>query len=117
MRLVSLWARAGDASSLPGFEHFAYTAALPLVFQVPSKPSFDMTDAQSQLVLNELAAMLRTLYQVRGDEFVQYLTGIYLPGVQCPPELAAELAQNVQTLDTKSLKRYLDGFIAKCRGA
>lgn len=117
VRLVSLWARAGDASSLPGFEQFAYTAALPLVFQVPSKPSFDMTDAQSQLVLNELAAMLRTLYQVRGDEFVQYLTGVYLPGVQCPPELAAELAQNVQTLDTKPLKRYLDGFIAKCRGA
>lgn len=116
-RFVSLWARAGDAGALPGFEQFVYTAVLPLVFQVPSKASFDLSDAQSQIVLTELAALLRTMYLARGDEFVQYLTTVFLPGVQCPPDLAAELVQNVQTLDSKPLKRYLDGFIAKSRGA
>ncbi|WFD34042.1 pre-tRNA nuclear export protein [Malassezia cuniculi] len=116
-RLISLWARSGDSAAVPGFEQFVYSAALPLVFQVPSKATFDSSDAQSQLVLTELAALLRTIYQARGDEFLRYLTEVFLPGVQCPGELAAEFVQNVQTLNTKPLKRYLDSFIAKSRGA
>lgn len=119
MRLVSLWgARSNnDASVLPGFEQFMYDAILPLVFQVPCKPSFDPSDAQSQLVLSELSALLKAIYQARGDEFIQYLTGAYLPSVQCPADMGMELAQNIQTLDVKALKRYLESFIAKSRGA
>ncbi|WFD30897.1 pre-tRNA nuclear export protein [Malassezia sp. CBS 17886] len=116
-RLVALWARRdADTTALPGFEQFLYEAILPLAFQVPSKPSFDATDAQAQLVFTELSALLKTTAQARGDEFAQYLTGVYLPGVQCPPELAMELTQNIQTLDVKPLKRYLESFIAKSRG-
>lgn len=119
-RLVGLWGRApggGAPAVLPGFEQFMYTAMLPLVFQVPSKPEFDTSDAQSQMVFSELCGLLKTMQQARGDEFIQYLTTVYLPGVQCPEELALELAQNVQALDAKQLKRYLQGFIAKSCGA
>lgn len=109
-RLIGLWGR--DAA-FAGFERFLYDAVLPLVFQVPSKPSFDATDAQAQLVLSELSTMLKALYQARGDEFIQFLTSVYLPGVACPPELALELTQNIQSLEAKPLKRYLEAFIIK----
>ena len=69
------------------------------------------------MVFSELCGLLKTMQQARGDEFIQYLTTVYLPGVQCPEELALELAQNVQALDAKQLKRYLQGFIAKSCGA
>lgn len=120
IRLVSLWGtrQANDAAAvLPGFEQFMYDAMLPLVFQVPCKPSFDTSDAQSQLVLSELSSLLKAIYQARGDEFIQYLTGAYLPSVQCPSDMGMELAQNIQTLEAKALKRYLESFIAKSRGA
>ncbi|WFD43309.1 pre-tRNA nuclear export protein [Malassezia psittaci] len=117
MRLVMLWGKSnGDSSSaLPGFEQFTYDAILPLVFQVPCKPQFDMSDAQSQQVLSELSALLKTIYEARHEEMIQYLTSVYLPSVQCPPNMAMELAQNVQTLDAKALKRYLASFLAESR--
>lgn len=115
-RLVQLWAKPGE-HAIPGFEQFVYDAVLPLVFQVPAKASFDPTDAQAQLVLAELAGLLKSLYTARGDEFVQYLLSVYLPGAQCPPELALELTKNIQALEVKPLKRYLDAFIAQSRGA
>lgn len=114
-RLVQLWARPSE-KAIPGFEQFVYDAILPLVFQVPTKPSFDQSDAQAQLVLSELAGLLKSLHTARGDEFLHYLSSIYLPGVQCPPELAVELTKNIQSLDVKPLKRYLDTFIAQSRG-
>ena len=114
-RLVSMWGRR-DEKALAGFEQFVYDAIVPLVFQVPAKPSFDRTDAQAQLVLAELSALLKTLYTARGDEVLQFLSTVYLPGAQCPPALAMELVENIQSLDAKALKRYLDTFIAKSRG-
>lgn len=119
VRLVTLWAgrpQGGSTTALPGFEQFMYDAILPLVFQVPCKPSFDAGDAQAQLVLTELCALVKTMYQARDEEFLQYLTGVYLPNVQCPPELGTELAQNIQTMEIKPLKRYLQSFIARSQG-
>lgn len=115
-RLVPLWGGQDD-KALAGFDQFMYEALLPLVFQIPAKASFDTTDAQSQLVLAELSALLKALSTTRGDEFGQYLTTVYLPSVHCPPELAMELLKNIQTLEPKPLKRYLDTFIAQSRGA
>ena len=115
-QLVQLWARPNE-KAIMGFEQFVYDAILPLVFQVPAKPSFDSSDAQSQLVLSELAGLLKSLYTARGDEFLQYLSTVYLPSVQCPPELALELTKSVQSLEVKPLKRFLDTFIAQSRGA
>lgn len=119
VRLVTLWGTraSNDTSVLPGFEQFLYDAILPLVFQIPSKPSFDASDAQAQQVLTELSVLLKTIHQARGDELIQYLTAVYLPSVQCPPDMGMELAQNIQTLEAKPLKRYLETFIAKSRGA
>lgn len=37
-------------TSLVGFENFVYKTLVGLVFEVPSKPDFDFTDAQSQIV-------------------------------------------------------------------
>ena len=48
---------------------------------------------------------------------LQYLSTVYLPSVQCPPELALELTKSVQSLEVKPLKRFLDTFIAQSRGA
>lgn len=51
-RLVSLWGGAGAAASraLPGFERFIYETLVALVFEAPAKSTFDLKDAQSQMV-------------------------------------------------------------------
>lgn len=60
-KLLNLWVkpyRAPDApapangasttpSPVPGFEQFLYSNAVKLCFEVPLKPSFDYSDAQS----------------------------------------------------------------------
>lgn len=61
VRLVNLWggsstqngvAPNGQAPSieLPGFERFIYETLVGLIFEIPSTPTFDFKDAQTQIV-------------------------------------------------------------------
>ena len=122
-RLVGAWAgspndtaNSTNTSALPGFERFIYETLIGLIFEAPAKENFDFRDAQSQIVLGEIATLAKTIYAKRGQEMINYLLQVYLPGINCPAELAGDFAQNLKTLDAKAFKRYLEGFIGKSRG-
>ncbi|KAJ1020096.1 hypothetical protein NDA16_004376 [Ustilago loliicola] len=122
-RLVAAWggstsdaANGASSSALPGFEGFIYETLIGLIFEAPTKEGFDFRDAQAQIVLGEIATLAKTIYLKRGDEMINYLLQVYLPGIHCPPELAQDFAQNLKALEAKPFKKYLEAFIAKSRG-
>ena len=122
-RLVGAWAGSSSdaangtaAAALPGFERFIYETLIGLIFEAPTKDDFDFRDAQAQIVLGEIATLAKTIYLKRGDEMINYLLQVYLPGIHCPPELAQDFAHNLKALDAKPFKKYLEAFIIKSRG-
>ncbi|KAN0062212.1 pre-tRNA nuclear export protein [Thecaphora frezii] len=115
-RLVTSWG-GSEAKSLPGFERFIYETLVGLVFEAPAKETFDLRDAQSQIVLSEIALLMKTIYQQRGEELVNYLLTVYFPRIQCPNELAQDFVAKVKTLEAKQFKAYLQEFILKSKGA
>ncbi|SNX83574.1 related to tRNA Exportin [Melanopsichium pennsylvanicum] len=124
-RLVSAWGgsattiangAASTATALPGFERFIYETLIGLIFEAPTKDGFDFRDAQAQIVLGEIATLAKTIYAKRGEEMINYLLQVYLPGIHCPPELAQDFAHNLKALQAKPFKKYLEAFITKSRG-
>ncbi|PWZ01596.1 Exportin-T [Testicularia cyperi] len=124
-RLVGAWGSPADgtpsngtaaAKGLPGFDRFIYETLIGLIFEAPTKETFDFRDAQAQIVLGEIATLAKTIYLKRGDEAINYLIQVYFPGINCPSDLAQDFAQNLRTLDAKPFKKYLEQFIAKSRG-
>ncbi|KAF9189572.1 pre-tRNA nuclear export protein [Haplosporangium sp. Z 767] len=99
----------------PGFYQFMYEHILRITFEVPMKPTFDLQDGQSVLVLGEIAGLQKAIALKQGDAFLNYLNGVYLPLIQCPPELAQEYVQALQQLDAKQFKKYFQAFIQKSR--
>jgi exportin-T len=74
----------GPTQRLPGFEQFLYESVTPVCFQVVMNPGFNFGDGQSLLIVSEITNVLRKVYERRGEEFVQFLSQVYLPSIQCP---------------------------------
>ncbi|KAF9425612.1 pre-tRNA nuclear export protein [Entomortierella beljakovae] len=99
----------------PGFYQFMYEHILRITFEVPMKPNFDLQDGQSVLVLGEIAGLQKAIAVKQGDAFLNYLSQVYLPSIQCPAELAREYVQALGQLDVKQFKKYFQAFIQKSR--
>ncbi|KAG0225933.1 pre-tRNA nuclear export protein [Mortierella sp. GBA43] len=137
LRAVNSWGSQGDNSGVispvngsksgsvspdfserleaPGFYQFMYEHILRITFEVPMKPTFDLQDGQSVLVLGEIAGLQKAMAQKQGDVFLSYLSQVYLPSINCPPELAQEYIQALQQLDAKQFKKYFQAFVQKSR--
>lgn len=104
--------------TVPGFQAFIYDTLVPLTIEVPAKPTFDFSDAQAQMVLTEIATLLKTILNARGPvELPAFLTEVYLPKIGCPPELAAQFVDTLRgTAEPRKFKAYLQGFITQSRG-
>jgi len=62
-KFVELWA---DQNTGPeGFIDFMYKNIVPACFIAPTKESFDINDAQTQLALGEISNCLSTVYEKR----------------------------------------------------
>ncbi|CAO1623604.1 unnamed protein product [Parajaminaea phylloscopi] len=106
-----------NSPGLPGFETFIYETIVPLTFTVPAKPTFEFSDAQSQMVLTEIAQLLKTVLAKRGaQETGGWLLEVYFPRIQCPQEMATDFWNNLQHLDAKKWKAYFQSFIQSSRG-
>lgn len=66
-------------------------------------------------MLTEIANLLKLISQKRGAELSSYLMEVYFPGIQCPSELSRGFVENLQALEGKKFKTYLQGFIASSR--
>lgn len=109
-------AASRPSSPLPGFDRLIYDHLVPMCFEIPSKPTFDLGDAETQLVLAEIAALQKAIYDKLGSDAVNYLSGVYFPRINCPPELATEYLQNLQQLEGKQFKAFFIKFIRQSRG-
>ncbi|CAD6943271.1 unnamed protein product [Tilletia controversa] len=103
--------QATGTMAIPGFEQFIYERLVSLCFEVSGSPTFRLIDALAQVTLGEIAVLLKTIYERRGDEALRYLSEVYLPSVQCPPEMASELATALKAQEAKPFKRTLDAFL------
>ncbi|RKO91340.1 armadillo-type protein [Blyttiomyces helicus] len=92
---------------LPGFDRFILDLIVPTLFKVPVSPGFSLSDAQSTLVMNEIATLHKAIHVALGPVYVDYLVGVALPGVQCPPHVAQQFVEGVKLGDVKLLRKFL----------
>lgn len=106
-KLVEVW---GDNDN---FREFIYESILPSCFLAPLNNSFDLNDAQTILVLQEIANTQKTTLQKRGVEILHWLEQSYLPQNNCPPDIIQEYSQALQTMNSKTFKNYLRTFYSR----
>ncbi|CAB4426788.1 unnamed protein product [Rhizophagus irregularis] len=95
---------------LPGFEQFMYDHILRICFEVPMKPEFCITDGQSNLILNEISSILKTMYSLRGHELLDYLRRVWLP-----LDSADEFLQALQQLELKEFRKYFQTYVQRSK--
>nr|CAG8525315.1 11239_t:CDS:10 [Entrophospora candida] len=102
--------RTLESRPLPGFEHFMYEHILRVCFELPMKQSFDVADSQSLVVLGEISNIIKTIYTLRGNEFLEYIRNIWLR-----QDLADEFLRALQQLDQKAFKKYFMNFVQRSK--
>ncbi|KAF4520194.1 hypothetical protein B566_EDAN003907 [Ephemera danica] len=91
------------------FNEYIYKSIIPACFLAPSKPSFDLRDAQNMQTLAEIASCMKTVYLRKGeDEVTAYLQQL-LPTLNVNMALTEEYCQALKA-DTKVLKSFLKYF-------
>ncbi|RKP27159.1 armadillo-type protein [Syncephalis pseudoplumigaleata] len=106
-KMVAVWGGTAElAMILPGFDQFLYGEVVPVCFEVPVNPAFNLADGQTQLVFGELATVLKLVHEKQGTQLQQYLQEVYFPSIQCPAEPAQEICQALDQLDTKQFRTF-----------
>jgi exportin-T len=116
-KMIELWAVSPPSTpstsaavngthGLAGFNQFILEQILPLCFRIPFKPTFNLMDGQSYLILGELCGIKRLMLHKLGPDFLQYLQTTYLPSVGVTPQTAAEYLQALQSPDPKAFTKY-----------
>ncbi|KAJ2490134.1 pre-tRNA nuclear export protein [Coemansia sp. RSA 2050] len=123
------------------FKQFVLNTVVPACFETPTRPEFNMADAQASLVVSEIALVLQmTLLAGRPDlaggdgssvaaaplpqlltpptggdlnqnQFAVYLSSALLPRMGCPASMATEFVQALASLDQKQFKKYFAAFL------
>ncbi|PKY18419.1 ARM repeat-containing protein [Rhizophagus irregularis] len=76
----------------------------------PMKPEFCITDGQSNLILNEISSILKTMYSLRGHELLDYLRRVWLP-----LDSADEFLQALQQLELKEFRKYFQTYVQRSK--
>jgi exportin-T len=92
---------------LPGFEDYVKSTLVPLCFEVPSKATFDLRDAQSSQVLSEIAIVIKQIARQLGPEVI--LQSLVNAGV--PQQAADELGKAMKELEPKRFKTVFREFM------
>ncbi|KAJ2550280.1 pre-tRNA nuclear export protein [Coemansia sp. RSA 1933] len=123
------------------FKQFVMNTVAPACFETPTRPQFQMSDAQSSMVVSEIASVLQLLLvagipavaqgdgsavadmaapqllnvPIGGDltqnHFASYLSTSLLPSMGCPENMAVEFVQALSTLGQKQFKKYFVAFL------
>ncbi|KAL7425109.1 pre-tRNA nuclear export protein [Cryptotrichosporon argae] len=97
------------ARALPGYETFIYQRLMPTCFEVPADPKFNLKTGQ--LVLHEIAMLLRSTVQARGQQAIDYLLTDLLPRLQCPSAMAQQLIEALRTQQAKDFRKTFADFV------
>jgi exportin-T len=110
-KLVEVW---GDDRNCVSFNDFIYKSIVPACFMAPMKPTFDLTDAQAVLALNECASCLKSIHDKRGDEFLIFLQVNYLPTHSLPQPAIQEFCRMLVS-DYKVFHNFFKTFFIQAR--
>ncbi|XP_065673145.1 exportin-T isoform X2 [Hydra vulgaris] len=106
-KLVESW---GNEDTI---KEFLYDSILPACFMAPLNSAFDLEDAQTAFVLQEISNTQKMCLQKRGVEVIQWLEQIFLPRNNCPPVVIQEYSQALQNMNAKAFKNYLSAFYSR----
>ncbi|KDQ14828.1 hypothetical protein BOTBODRAFT_32183 [Botryobasidium botryosum FD-172 SS1] len=101
---------SAGGSGVPGFERLIYERLIPLAFDVPASPNFNIKDGQTLSVLVEIGVFLKATHKARSQEVLDFLVNVFLPSKNCPPEMANDFVAKLRDLDTKGFKKYWADF-------
>ncbi|KCV68775.1 hypothetical protein H696_04194 [Fonticula alba] len=101
---------------LPDFLPFALNEVQPLVFSIPLAPTFDVSNASSLAVLNDLTLLQQRLIQTLGVSCTSFLTGQYLPSIGLPADVAADYVNAAMNQDPRQFRQLFRRFITRHRG-
>ncbi|EJD48923.1 ARM repeat-containing protein [Auricularia subglabra TFB-10046 SS5] len=104
-------------ATIAGFESFVYERLVPLPFEVASSPDCNVADAQTVVLLNSLADLLKATHKVRGDEAINFLSSVYLPSQNCPPAMIVEFTRALRESEQKAFRKYYVDFVKALRRA
>ncbi|KAF3901666.1 Exportin-T [Orbilia brochopaga] len=100
---------------IPGFDRFMITFS-EICWGVPANSQFDAKDAQSKLVLGEVATLQKVIYGRTGGNFVTYLRETFFPSINFPEHAAEEYLSALQRLDIKTFKKFFQNFVLQSVG-
>lgn len=104
----------GQGLQVPIFSSDSILEQLSSVaWTIASKPKFNARDAQTRLVLLELGALQKSMYEVYGQKYVMFLGETYLPQLGLPMNLIQEYCTQLCELAGKDFKQYFAQFMAK----
>ncbi|WWC73701.1 exportin-T [Kwoniella pini CBS 10737] len=100
--------------ALPGYENFIYQRLLPACFEVPAQKDFKIRS--STLTLHEMAGLVRSTAQARGQEAIDYMNTDLLPRLGCPPNIANEFINKLKTQQARDFRKTFIEFVKAMRG-
>lgn len=119
-KMVTMWGPAGKVAA-PNFcadfvvpifsDDSTYERLTELCWSLPATQRFNIQDAQSRMVLAELAGLQKALCDTRGPNYQNYLVQ-YLTGSGLDPATLQDFATNVGA-PLKDFKRYFVDFVQK----
>lgn len=86
---------------------------IPLAFEIPFNPRFNLEDARSSDALQEMAALERALYAALGPQFEQYLMAqLPVTSLQCTPDVVAQYIEGLKSgSSAKQWKKFKSEFL------
>jgi exportin-T len=104
----------GKGMVVNGFnDQFIFEQYTRVCWELPSKPGFDIRDAQTRLVVSEAAALQRAIYERKGPVYVTYLSNQYFPSIGLPENMAQDYLGNLSQLTSKDFKKYFIDFLSR----
>ncbi|WRT69690.1 uncharacterized protein IL334_006680 [Kwoniella shivajii] len=100
--------------ALPGYENFIYQRLLPACFEVPARKEFNIRG--SGLTLFEMAGLVRSTVQARGQEAIDFMLNDLLPRLGCPSEIANQFVNSLKTQQAKDFRKTYTDFVKAMRG-
>ncbi|CCH40991.1 Exportin-T [Wickerhamomyces ciferrii] len=98
--------------AIEGISSFLLENLIKSSFQIPFQSAkFDIKDAQYRFVADEIANILKALFNVKNQELITYLREVYFPQIQLPSNVGDDLIQNLINLDIKDFRKYFVNFI------
>lgn len=96
----------GAGDTVPEFEQFTYEHISRTCWEIPAKPTFNAKDAQMRLLLGDIASLQHSIYEIRRDMYLRYLSERYFPSIGLPSEYCNEYLKQLSTSDLKTFKTF-----------